>query len=200
MVRRSTLTLIGPESHGTPMSLDEFAQVEGQPGYRYELQAGVIQVVDIPGLPHGLIVQVIRNALVALQLKHPKLIYYIASGSDAALRMPEMQSERHPDIAVYLTPPPVSDDQPWEHWTPDLVVEVISAGGEDRDYRVKRDEYLRAGVRLYWIVDPQSRTVTVLTRRTDTWSEKRLDETGALATPLLPGFELQRADVFSVLD
>lgn len=194
------ITEIGPEHHGLHMSLDEFARVDGRPGHLYELQQGVIQVVDVPGLPHGLIIQFIRNRLGAFQTSHPEKVFYIAGGSEAALRMPILQSERHPDIAVYLSPPPIAEDQPWEFWTPDLVVEIVSTRGEDRDYVIKRDEYLKAGVRLYWIVDPHERTVLVLTRRGDTWHEERLAATAVLKTPLLPSLEIKVPDIFAVLD
>ena len=46
-----------------------------------------------------------------------------------------------------------------------VAFEVVSRGGEDRDYRVKRDEYLAFGLREYWIVDPSARRVTVRTAR-----------------------------------
>ena len=44
-----------------------------------------------------------------------------------------MQSDRHPDQAVYLLPPP-DGPRPWTRWVPEIVVEVVSEGGEDRDY------------------------------------------------------------------
>ncbi len=178
------------------MSLEDFACTQGQAGSVYELERGVIVVVDVPGVPHFLIVQRIRNPLVIYQEQHPKQVFAVASGSECALRMPNMESERHPDIAVYLTPPPQGSPQPWEYWSPDIVVEVISPGGEHRDYGIKRDEYLRAGVRLYWIVNPQERTATVHRRRTDSWETQQLDDGGRLETPLLPGLAIKLADVF----
>jgi Uma2 family endonuclease len=190
---------IGPENHGDRMSLAEFAGVSGRPGCIYELERGVIVVVDVPGVPHMMVVQVLRNALVAYQLRNPALVPAIASGADCALRMPQLQSERHPDLAVYLTPPPRDDPQPWEYWTPDIVVEVVSKGGEQRDYGVKRDEYLQAGVKLYWIIDPANRSATVLTRHADTWRETRLAADASLTTPLLPGLSIELATVFAAL-
>jgi Uma2 family endonuclease len=48
---------------------------------------------------------------------------------------------------------------------PDLTVEVLSPGTRRTDRLEKMAEYARAGVREYWIVDPQGRTVEVLILR-----------------------------------
>lgn len=191
-----TVPTVRPADHGTRMSLEDFARARGEPGHIYELEEGVILVVDIPGLPHELVLQVVRDAFSAYRLAHPDRLFLVATGSGAALRLPGMQSERHPDLAVYLNPPPVEGEQPWDYWCPDIVVEVVSKSSEDRDYRIKRREYLQAGVRLYWIVDPGKRAVSFLTRRGDAWAEQKLDSASRLTTPLLPGFELALADVF----
>lgn len=46
-----------------------------------------------------------------------------------------------------------------------LVMEVVSGGPQDRkrDLVIKRAEYAAAGIPEYWIVDPESRRITVLT-------------------------------------
>jgi Uma2 family endonuclease len=46
----------------------------------------------------------------------------------------------------------------------DLVIEVVSEGGKnrDRDLVEKTTEYARAGISEYWIVDPELREITVL--------------------------------------
>ena len=109
-----------------------------------------------------------------------------------------MTSERHPDRAVYLTPPP-NRKNPWNEWVPDIVVEVGSPRQEKRDYVVKREEYLAAGIREYWIVDSGKRAVLRLVRRGDVWTEETLAEKGTLRTPLLPGFECPVASLFEGL-
>jgi len=47
---------------------------------------------------------------------------------------------------------------------PDLVVEVLSPGTRRRDKGRKRAVYDREGVREYWMMDPEARSVTVLRR------------------------------------
>ncbi len=192
-----SVTRIGPEDRGRRMSLDEFAHAEGRPGYLYELARGEVRVVETPGLPHGLIVQAVHRRIHSYQDRRPGRIFYTATGSGCALRLPGMQSERHPDVAVYLTAPadPVN---PWDAWIPDIVVEVVSAGNEahERDYRDKREDYLAAGVREYWIVDPVTRSLLVLRRTGDRWREIRPDATAGYSTGLLPEFELDVAGLF----
>lgn len=45
---------------------------------------------------------------------------------------------------------------------PDLAVEIRSTSTAERDLTVKRRLYAQHGVKEYWLVDPDARTVTVL--------------------------------------
>ena len=47
---------------------------------------------------------------------------------------------------------------------PDMIVEVLSPSTQRHDQLVKLNLYQRAGVREYWIVDPESRIVRVMLR------------------------------------
>jgi Uma2 family endonuclease len=89
----------------------------------------------------------------------------VLGAMDCKLLIPAYQSERHPDIAVYLTPPKNRKGRTmWRTWIPELAVEVVSEQSDDRDYTEKRDEYWALGVSEYWIVDAKRQQVLVLKR------------------------------------
>ena len=44
---------------------------------------------------------------------------------------------------------------------PDMVVEVLSKSTKKRDLTIKKDIYERNGVKIYWIVDPWAKSVSV---------------------------------------
>lgn len=194
------ITRLGPRHAGHRMSLREFREIEFEEGYQFELGQGVVIGAEVPSVFHMLIVLAIRDALVGYRLAHPSRIFAVTGGAESGVEMPEMESRRHPDVSVYLTPPPTADAQPWETWTPEIAVEVVSESSRKRDFEDKADEYLRAGVRLYWIIDPANRSATVLTRRADGWLRQTIDTSGELSTGMLPGLTLPLATVFAVLN
>jgi Uma2 family endonuclease len=187
---QETLVRITPADHGQRMSLDDFAEAEAQEGYLYELAMGVVQVVQIPKPPHGVVAENIRTQIGIYQKTRRRVVRYVASGANCKLLLPGMESERHPDIAVYLSPMPRVEPA-WHHWIPDVVVEVVSPGQEKRDYEEKREEYLAASVREYWIIDPAVEKALFLRRTGDRWQEVSMKLEGVYDSAVLPGFQLE---------
>lgn len=182
---------IGPNDQGKKMSLKAFEFAETEEGYLYELSRAYITVSEVANYYHAFIVAWIRNALIGHQLAHPRYIHLILTSMECKLLMPEWESERHPDIAVYFTKPKGPKDRKmWRTWIPDLVVEVVSERSADRDYIEKREEYWSLNVKEYWIFDANRQQVLLLTRGKSDWSEKRLKPGGVCTTKLLPGFKL----------
>ena len=50
---------------------------------------------------------------------------------------------------------------------PDLAVEVLSPSNTQDEMKLKRQEYFTTGVRLVWIVDPETQTAEAYTSPTD---------------------------------
>jgi len=81
---------------------------------------------------------------------------------------------------------------------PDLVVEVLSPASAIRDRTEKSVWYGQYGVREYWLVDPETRTIEV--RRLSTDGYELLDIYGpgqTLISQLLPGLVLPVDPVFA---
>jgi Uma2 family endonuclease len=82
----------------------------------------------------------------------------------------------------------------------DLVMEVVSTGKEDRrrDLETKRQEYARAGIAEYWIIDPQEERITVLRLVGKKYVVHGEFSRGEKATSyLLQGFTVDVAETFS---
>ena len=79
----------------------------------------------------------------------------------------------------------------------DLVMEVVSPDGGDRDRRQKRTDYAEAAISEYWIVDPLEDTVTVLVLEGDSYAEYATFHRGDRARSVcLPGLGVDVAAVF----
>jgi Uma2 family endonuclease len=68
-----------------------------------------------------------------------------------------------PDILVILPDGEARIERRGIEGAPDLVVEVISPSKRGHDLLLKRALYGRAGVREYWLLDPETRTIEILT-------------------------------------
>ena len=189
-----------PSDAGRRMAFEDFVLCDFEDGCYYELARGIIVVAEVPGIPHGRVQYHVTRLFVLYDDAHPGVINYQASGSGCRIRLPAMKCDRHPDQAIYLLPPPDSGPRVWTRWVPDLVVEIVSEGGEERDYAEKREEYLKAGSREYWILNPMTRILHALQRAGDVWEEVTVTADMAYTCPLLPGLIVRPIDLFGPLE
>ncbi len=116
--------------------------------------------------------------------------------------LPEVpKSNRYPDLMV-LTPELAeqmkgkSSAVRLSMPNPTLVVEVVSpyTGPQDenyqRDYINKRRQYEQRRIPEYWILDPSSQKLTVVTLAGDTYQEQTFVGRDAIATNLSPSLQL----------
>jgi Uma2 family endonuclease len=185
---------IGPADKGRRMTLEQFIEADWEEGWLYELARGVVDVTEIPRPWHGRIVIRVARMFMQYDIDHPGIIDYQAGGGECRRRLPGMVSDRHPDQAIYLDPEP-SGPNVWTRWVPHIVVEVVSRGGEQRDFVEKREEYLRVGVREYWILDAVARRMHALVRAGDVWEETIVGESDVYRTVLLPGLEVRPGEL-----
>ena len=156
---------------------------------RYELIEGELFVSRAPGIPHQRALNNLQFALGTYLKDNPTGIVVpgpgaIFSDHDAVI----------PDLVFVL-------NERWdqvvtgEQFTGalDLVIEIISAGAENRrrDLLVKRQLYAKYGVAEYWIIDQENRLVEVYRLRdTRLESAATLRNGDEITTSLLPGFRM----------
>lgn len=106
-----------------------------------------------------------------------------------------------PDV-VYASfermPPADARAQPHLLTAPDLVVEVLSPDESARRFAAKLRFYLLHGVRLVWVVDPATETITVYTPGP---TEERVLRAGETLNggDVLPGFAAPVAEIMAQL-
>jgi Uma2 family endonuclease len=67
-----------------------------------------------------------------------------------------------PDLAILLPGGRARQVERGLEGPPDLVVEVLSPSNRTHDLLTKRELYRRSGVREYWLVDPELRTLEIV--------------------------------------
>ncbi len=187
--------VIGPEDHGRRMSLDDFDRAIAREGYLYELGKGVIEVSEVPGADHLAQLEELKTQFYTYKISNKGVIHTIASSNEAKILVASIESERHPDLFIYLQPPPEMDI--WSGWVPRIVIEVVSASSRKRDYEEKPDEYLEFGIDEYWIIDAVKRQMTVLKRWRGQWKRQIVKPPRRYSTDWLPGFALDLRRVFA---
>ncbi|MFI5139097.1 MAG: Uma2 family endonuclease [Sphingobacteriales bacterium] len=103
-----------------------------------------------------------------------------------------------PDVCVICDPAKLTDQRSCLG-TPDIMIEVLSAGNNKKELKIKYDLYEEFGVKEYWMVYPISLAVIRYILNKDgkfTTNGRALTFGDKIITPILPGFELALDDVF----
>lgn len=102
---------------------------------------------------------------------------------------------RGPDVAVTVEAPE-EDEGPggWVRGAPDVAVEILSPSDASTAIHRKTLEYLEAGARLVWIVDPEAHTVMV--QRPDGSANLLRGEQTLTGEDVLEGFSLRLTELF----
>jgi Uma2 family endonuclease len=107
---------------------------------------------------------------------------------------------RSPDVMFMLTAH--SHRQFEQYWEgADLVMEVVSPDDPNRDTVDKKNEYAKAGIPEYWLVNPLDETITVfaLAQGSSLYQEAGVNNKGDMVvSQLLEGFTVDVAAMFAL--
>ncbi|SEJ81250.1 Endonuclease, Uma2 family (restriction endonuclease fold) [Cyclobacterium xiamenense] len=80
---------------------------------------------------------------------------------------------------------------------PDLVVEILSPGNNQKELKQKYDVYEKSGVKEYWIIHPDEQTLLVYRLINGAYQPSRLLTHGDLVhSQVITGFKLTISDLF----
>ena len=165
----------------TPMTIAEFESIIKDERLCYELIDGIVAMSPSPSFQH----QVIGSRLVSgasMQLK----------GVCTAVYEYDMKVDQYnvyrPDVSIYCK---------GQESIPEIVFEILSASTKQRDLMVKPARYKAAGVKEYWIIDPESHTVIVHTFIAGDTDEINIYNVNAtIQSKVLPEFVIKASELF----
>lgn len=164
-------------------------------GGRWEVLEGDLRMVPAPGEFHQRVVSALNDTLKAFVKQHGLGRVYFAPFdvilAEDSVVQPDLLLITRDRLSI-LAPEGVRG-------APDLVIEVLSHGSTAaRDRGIKRQLYGRYGVREYWIVDPDSRTLELTVLQSGELQTWRVFRSGdRVESPLLPGFVLVLDELFT---
>jgi Uma2 family endonuclease len=160
-----------------------------------EYTDGCIEVLPMPTIEHRLIVKFLLMSLDSFtQPRNLGVVLF------APLPVKTFAKKyREPDLIFNFTDNHAKRQKEY-YETADLVMEVVSADktSRQRDYEKNRKDYAEAGIREYWIVDPQDRRITVLALEDNRYVEHGVFHAGQDANSrLLSGYLVNVDAVFA---
>jgi Uma2 family endonuclease len=154
-----------------------------------EFTDGYLEVLPMPTLSHQMIVLYLYRALLGF-VEAGQLGKVVVAAYPVHVRP---GAYREPDVVFFLAEHAARASEQFAEGA-DLVMEVVSPGGRERDLELKRDEYAAAGISEYWIVDPKLARITVLRLEGDHYAVHGEFKPGERASSaLLSGFTVDVA-------
>jgi Uma2 family endonuclease len=180
------------------MTAEEFFDWVHRPENRdrfFELERGKVVEMPPPGKYHGFVCGRVSGIL-SIFAAQRRRGYPCANDSGLVVEQ-DPDTVRGPDLTFY------EDDQTAENMDrkyaiepPRLVVEVLSPSDQTTKVNRRLSQYLKKGVPLVWLVDPEIRSVTVYRHGKDHYV---LDEGEELTgEEVLPDFRCRVAEFFAL--
>jgi Uma2 family endonuclease len=161
----------------------------------FELVRGEVIELPPPAKPHG---RVCTNAAYLLEgYVRERGAGYVTSNDSGVILDRDPDTVRGPDVALYEDAASFEELHPkYGEVPPRLAVEVLSPNDKAGKVVSKVTDYLKSGVDLVWLVDPDDRKVTVY-RPDKSPYELKVDEE-LTGDDVLPGFRCRVNDFFFV--
>jgi Uma2 family endonuclease len=168
-----------------------YLKLTDQTNQLIEFSDGEIEVLPMPTRRHQVVLALLYELFVAVVRPQGGLVLF------SALRMQIRPAKyREPDLLLLLDRNDSRNQDAF--WLgADLVIEIVSPDDPERDTITKRVDYAEANIPEYWIVNPLTETITVLTLTNGHYVEHGIFQRGGQASSqLLPGFTVAVNEIF----
>lgn len=161
-------------------------------GRRYEIISGQIVVSESPGWEHQVVSGHVLRLTDGWVERHdlgevvPGPVAIVLDEANVVL----------PDIVYAATANLANIGEGRYHGAPDLIVEVISPTSRTHDAVTKMFRYASCGVPEYWLVDPTTRTIQILSLVDGIYVPPKADDQGHFASVVLPGLTVDPTAIF----
>jgi Uma2 family endonuclease len=181
------------ERHFTYADYKEWELEEGE---RFELLNGEAYAMSAPNTTHQAILgELFSQFHVFLRGKNCKAfpapfdvrLFYRADENDDTVVQP--------DIVIICDKNKIGPEGC--RGAPELIVEILSPSNSAIEMQMKFELYREAGVREYWVIDPENTTLTVYLFQNNDINTKVYKYNDKVAVTVLPGLTISLEQVFS---
>lgn len=178
-----------------PLTYDEYVLFP-EDGRRHEIIGGDHYVSPAPSPLHQTVSRRLQFVLMQT-LEEPGIAWVFNAPIDLILSHTDVVQ---PDLVLVRREQRALITRRGIEGVPDVVVEILSPGGSERDERLKHALYARFGVSEYWVVDPESARVTLHRLGPDGYIiHATFDRSSKLNSPAFPQLAIDLERVFAEL-
>jgi Uma2 family endonuclease len=171
------------------LTADEFLAMPSEDDRLYDLDEGELIEMTRPGLRHGIIAGRLGRRIAEIVDDHG---LGIVVPHEVAFRLND-GTVRSPDVAVLLGSRAIASAEAYMG-APDIAIEVVSPHDYAAQLNRKRKQFLAAGAKEVWIVDPEIHMIQVYSAD---GSYQGFESPAQLQTPLIPNLRLDLAAIFA---
>ncbi len=164
-------------------------------GMRYEVIGGNLYMSPAPRPKHQQVLARLYGYLWDY-LKQKPIGQVLFAPID--LNLPDLTNPVQPDLLFIRNENLDIIKEKFIEGVPDLIVEVLSPSNPDLDRRIKFQVYAAAGVREYWLLDPEAKSVEVYVLRGQAYAlAQNFSGAAAIRSEVLADFSLPVSDIWA---
>jgi Uma2 family endonuclease len=173
----------------------DYKEWELKPGERFELIDGVAYAMAAPNTEHQIIASNLNGEF--YNFLKGKKCQVIPAPFDVRLFYEEDESDDtvvQPDLVVVCDPAKLGKEGC--EGAPDLVIEILSPSNTAIEMHRKLGLYQDAGVREYWVIDPDQKLIEIYRLNNDHYEPYMLRLGDTVLSPLFPGLAIPVKIIF----